>query len=540
MLKSKAKELHKAYQFDEAIANYNQLLNNTSDSLLRIEIEDLMIHSENGKAMLQYAFTPKVLAAKEYAFTNFFLSYPGFDNLSWKQIPKNLTQDSTVNNAFIYFPEGSEQLVFSAPTDNGYWNIFFISKLNDTLWSAPTILSKEISTVGNELFPILSKDGNSLYFSSNGHYGMGGYDLYVSHKDMQSGEWGTPQNMGFPYSSTADDYLYYNTPNGTISLFASNRETNSSNKVLVYAIEHEPNPIKKEITESQAKEIAPLTKHIIENKEIKEAEATASKQENENTQYTITVKEVRELQQEIKNTSISQSKARELYNTLTNADDKKALEVKLAELETKSFDLQKRLNDASAALQKIEMEFLAKGIIINEQEEKTTEEQDIQLPKFEYANNSLGKPATINALKPEPSVDLEFKISDQATEYELSDLPDGLIYQIQLLLTSRKLPLKSLKGLSPVFARATSTGKYIYYAGVFRTHQEATSNLSKVRRAGFSTAFVAAYNNGKAISLANAKKLEIELKNSGVYQVVIDGLDVLPPEALKIIRATTL
>lgn len=538
--KSKAEELHKAYQFDEAIANYNQLLNSTTDSLLRIELENKMILSENGKAMLQFAFTPKVLAAKEYSLSNFFLSYPGFDNLSWKQIPKNLTLDSTINGAVIYYPEHSEQLIYSAPTPEGSWSLYSINKLNDTLWSAPMILSEEIASAGNEIFPILSADGNTLYFSSNGHYGMGGYDLYVSHKDEESGAWGTPQNMGFPYSSTADDYLYYNTPDGATTLFASNRETNSNSKVLVYAIMQEPNPIKKEISESEAREIAPLTKHIVKKESNKNSKETTAEQDNETSQYTVVVKEVRELQQEIKNTSNNESKSRELYNTLTNADDKKALEVKLAELESKSFDLQKRLNNAIASLQKIEMEFLAKGIIINDSNEEAEEKSEAQvIPEFKYANNSLGKEIIINALPPEPTIDLEFKITDEAVEYEISEFPNGLVYQIQLILATKKLPNKSLKGLSPVFARKTSTGKYIYSTGAFRKYTDASSNVSIVRRAGFPTAFVAAYNNGKGISLATAKRMEASSIHAGVYQVVINGVETLPSEALNVIRATT-
>ena len=141
----------------------------------------------------------------------------------------------------IQYLSGSRKLYFSAPDNSGSWNIYSTAKINDSLWSAPAILNENITSMGNELFPILSPDGKTLYFSSNGHYGVGGYDLYVSEWDEEVQDWGVPQNMGFPYSSPADDFLFYNTPDGLYSLFASNRNC-AADSLVVYAIDFENMP----------------------------------------------------------------------------------------------------------------------------------------------------------------------------------------------------------------------------------------------------------------------------------------------------------
>ena len=97
--------------------------------------------------------------------------------------------------------------------------------------------------------------------------------------------------------------------------------------------------------------------------------------------------------------------------------------------------------------------------------------------------------------------------------------------------------MKALKGLSPV--RKTGT-RYSYAAGIFHTYGEALSNLNKVRKLGFTTAVISAYNEGKSLPVKNARILEKKLAETAVYQIVIDGYpDGLPDEVLKVIRDNT-
>ncbi len=71
-------------------------------------------------------------------------------------------------------------------------------------WSKPVNLGSEINTKGDELFPYLTDDGD-LYFSSNGHVGMGGLDIFKA-QSIGDNKWGKIENMKAPINSFRDDY----------------------------------------------------------------------------------------------------------------------------------------------------------------------------------------------------------------------------------------------------------------------------------------------------------------------------------------------
>ncbi len=535
-----ADRLHKDYKFNEALSLYNELLLQTKDSLRKIEIEKKIIHSENGKALLDFASAPVIIAQNESNIDNFFLTYPCFEDKSWIKINPNFAKTATLPNStefanVIYYPSNSKKIIFSSPDNSGSWNLYSISKINDTLWSAPSILNEYITSVGNEVLPVLSQDGNTLYFSSNGHYGMGGYDLYVSTWDDSIKDWGVPQNMGFPYSSTGNDFLYYNTTDGLYSLFSSDRDSDSG-EITTYAAKYEANPLKRSISEDEAKVIARLQ---LAQKEVKENKGEQLEENSELSRYTTAVKEVRKLQQSIREAQTKINANREKYNTL-NEEEQANMLTTISNQENLLLSLQQDLNFAQNSLQKIEMDFLSKGIIIDREVEEPKNEPKNESIIFKFANNSIGDAPKFTIMDPEPEIDLSFKIQKEAMIADLSEFPtDGLIYQIQLFVISNKASLKSLKGLSPVFERKTPTGKYLYTAGIFHTYNEALNNLNKVKKQGFPNAIITAYNNGKSTSIANARALEKKIKETTLLQVVIEGVTSLSPETLQVIRETS-
>ncbi len=99
-------------------------------------------------------------------------------------------------------------------------DIYKSSKNSDGNWSKAENLGETINTPLDEDSPYLSEDGNTLYFSSKGHDGIGGYDIFKS--DLVNGSWGTPVNMGIPINSPVDDI--YLTIDGDNGFFASARE----------------------------------------------------------------------------------------------------------------------------------------------------------------------------------------------------------------------------------------------------------------------------------------------------------------------------
>ncbi len=95
------------------------------------------------------------------------------------------------------------------------------SKLGGT-WSTPENLGSAINTEGDELYPYIHPDG-TLYFSSNGHAGLGGFDIFYA--NLINDNWIEPRNLGYPINSSKDDYGYITYKNKGSGYFSSNRKS---------------------------------------------------------------------------------------------------------------------------------------------------------------------------------------------------------------------------------------------------------------------------------------------------------------------------
>ncbi len=76
----------------------------------------------------------------------------------------------------------------------------------DQSWTEPVNLGDSINTAFEEMTPFIHGDGQTLYFSSKGHPGMGGYDLFYSRMKPDS-SWGTPVNLGYPINTNSDEIV---------------------------------------------------------------------------------------------------------------------------------------------------------------------------------------------------------------------------------------------------------------------------------------------------------------------------------------------
>lgn len=101
-------------------------------------------------------------------------------------------------------------------------DIYFTKRQEDNSWATPVKVSDKINTPGREESVHIHPDGRTLYFSSNGHPGMGGLDLYVSRLDS-AGNWGEPVNLGYPINTFNDENSVLVSPNGKLAYYASNR-----------------------------------------------------------------------------------------------------------------------------------------------------------------------------------------------------------------------------------------------------------------------------------------------------------------------------
>ena len=169
------------------------------------------------------------------------------------------------------------------------------------------------------------------------------------------------------------------------------------------------------------------------------------------------------------------------------------------------------------------MEFLFSGVVIDPDKLLAEADREIaaQTEDFIFTRKNFGGHLSLNILVPEPEFDYSFKILDEGQFAEDNTLPSGLVYQIQMFTTSTQATVAKLKGLSPVFETKTPTGKYTYRVGVFRNYADVLANLNSVKKLGFRTAFIVAFNDGKEIKVAKARTIEAERKPV-FYEVRID------------------
>lgn len=101
--------------------------------------------------------------------------------------------------------DGQERyFVSDRPDGEGGRDLYRVVRLPNGSWSLPATLGPHINTPGEEESPVLSADNRVLYFSSNGHPGLGGFDLFRCNR-LLDGSWGTVLNLGTPLNTPEDE-----------------------------------------------------------------------------------------------------------------------------------------------------------------------------------------------------------------------------------------------------------------------------------------------------------------------------------------------
>jgi hypothetical protein len=138
------------------------------------------------------------------------ISSSKFDNDAWS-VPMKLNDNintkyweshATVShdNKKLYFTSNRKGTI-------GGLDIYVSTRDSSGDWGPPINLGPVINTPYNEDTPFLSSDDKTLFFSSRGHFNMGGYDIFYSTL-LDNGEWSVPMNAGFPLNSTDDDVFF--------------------------------------------------------------------------------------------------------------------------------------------------------------------------------------------------------------------------------------------------------------------------------------------------------------------------------------------
>ncbi len=142
-----------------------------------------------------------------------------------------ILRDLDTSFYYPYYEAATGKLFFAANFEDGYGgtDIYYVYTNNGIIMSAPVNLGPRINTPGNEIAPYIFE--NSLYFSSDIFYGLGGMDIYRSNMNSDN-SFSIPINLGEGINSAKDDFGFIirdNDTNGLLGYFSSNRDGGKGN-----------------------------------------------------------------------------------------------------------------------------------------------------------------------------------------------------------------------------------------------------------------------------------------------------------------------
>jgi len=139
-----------------------------------------------------------------------------------KALGKNINTKHRETHASISVTKQTMYFTSNRPGGFGGMDLYYSQKQNDGTWGKAINMGENVNTLRNEEGPFIHPDDTTLFFSSNGHIGMGGYDLFMSFKQTDN-TWSKPVNIGYPVNSPSDDVFYIASPGGNYAFYVTNQ-----------------------------------------------------------------------------------------------------------------------------------------------------------------------------------------------------------------------------------------------------------------------------------------------------------------------------
>ena len=472
-LMARGDSLHRAYLFDDAIEKYMQAADLDLESKHTAELSRRIQQANNALTLTDFCADPHVVARQRFHRKDFFQYYP-LKSQGWHASPNPL---DSLDGFPTYYPKGEKSIIYSA-VDFADTRSLFITHETDTLWTAPRLLGESLTTMGSEIFPLLSPDGKTLYFASDGLYGMGGYDLYSSAWDDETKSWGEPQNMGFPFNSPGDDFLLMDTEDGKYTIFASNRDC-SRDSVYIYVLDFAASRDRKPVSDHRDIVRIASLRPAEDFGRLDHGSFTETVEENANTR---------------------------LYKQKT--DEARALRDSISRHQsdpdpTRLNELRRRLQDVNLEIGLIADAFLRDGIVSAPAEEKEVVGAGLS---YTFAKNNMGPRLRLKIARARRTN--TFRVLQVGRLAQDNTLPAGIVYQIQFTMSTRHLGIDDFGGLAPVYERISSNLRYVYTVGIFEKYEDALMELNTVKKQGFPDATIVAWRDGRQISVSTARNEE--------------------------------
>jgi outer membrane protein OmpA-like peptidoglycan-associated protein len=175
------------------------------------------------------------------------LFFSSFSNDEWSEPVPFIHNNPAYSVGQPHLSEDGNTLYFTSNAPGGFGgkDLYTSTKTANNEWSKPMNLGNIINTEGDEMFPFFDGKEKVLYFTSSGHFGLGGLDLFSSAQEGAS--WGTVINAGAPMNTNSDDFALIKNTTAKNGYISSNRPTGSGSDDI-YAVGFLKNtPVQKRI-----------------------------------------------------------------------------------------------------------------------------------------------------------------------------------------------------------------------------------------------------------------------------------------------------
>jgi hypothetical protein len=532
--------LHLQYSFEDAIKAYSRFIASAKKSAVkRLNVQRYIEMAKNGIELTRNAKAITVKNSTEVSLELLARSFTLSVNGKVISKPKefNTKYDQKVGcSSLMYLPsytEINEYVYVSGYSETGRKGreIFRIKNINHQAWGMPELLSDIINTPYNEDYPFFDVHTSTLYFSSEGHSSMGGYDIFKSVYDWNAKTWSKPQNLGFPINSPYDDFMLVTDELGLTAQFASNRNTSPGNVILYKILMKENATELKFLTAEDIREISLLSESTGSNVQPIPQQDNIEIDKNSNhpsvaynkTEYNILIAEALTLQLKADSLSRLAREQRTEVRNITDNDVKKQMIGDIIRCEKEAKKIQQQADEKFMAARKIKNASdtipltdlkTADNISAPDLTDEKSLGDNSQYHENDSAGDRQGNEKTASDRRDEidtgkPEIVVTPAAGDGKIISSLPDESNGLIYRIQLGVYSMPKETNAFSGLFPLFVEwLEQKNVYKYYTGNFSTAESVAIALEKVRKLGFPDAFVVAFYNGKQISTEKAREIE--------------------------------
>jgi Ca2+-binding EF-hand superfamily protein len=193
-------------------------------SFPRILMEELQVDDDVYPTSLSYDGNTLFIYRNDNFTGNLYTS--NYSDGRWSSLTRlneNINTKFWESHASLNKP--GDTLYFTSNRKGGYGglDIYYSVKGSNNDWGQAVNLGTPINTKYNEETPFITSNGKTLYFSSYGHYNMGGYDVLYTTK-LSDGKWAVPINAGHPINTTDDDIFFNPVQNGAYAYFPRYRD----------------------------------------------------------------------------------------------------------------------------------------------------------------------------------------------------------------------------------------------------------------------------------------------------------------------------